>query len=409
MARLRGTGLGAGMAMGTAAVVRIHGGVPLMPEVPTRISLLMAQRRLTETPEVVVVAEDYRTALAIAGSLPWARVVGIAAERGDPDAAVPSVPAVTGLAGLMRAAADDVLILVDATRGVALVDPDPIYLAQYTAEHDRVAPKNRIYLDEAHLPAQTQDGRPISVVASTANTGVEAALASGPDALYHALPLSFDTDHIRRHLAELVSVAAGKPLIVPYNPSLPLTPLLEAASRADITLSISPLEGEFMPSPQAISVLLQEIDLAQAECAERDVLFGTPRIAAEESAPLPADWPPDEALAGKLEGAAAAGATRLICSGATHGDALRRLSSMTAAASVNLLPVTFAIEYATPAPGNADMAVADLAATLRRLIGAGVIGFLVSPGLVPMAKEAIRAVSLADCEEDLAKWLQAQA
>src|SRR4051794_20970685 len=131
MARLRGTGLGAGMAMGTAAVVRMSTGVPLMPQAPERITTLIGQRRLTETPEVILVAEDYRTALALSASLGWAKVVGIAAERSDSDAAVPSIPTVTGLSGLMRQAADDVLILVDATRGVVLVDPDPIYLAQY--------------------------------------------------------------------------------------------------------------------------------------------------------------------------------------------------------------------------------------------------------------------------------------
>src|SRR4051794_32188262 len=128
MARLRGTGLGAGMAMGTAAVVRMRGSVPLMPEAPPRITALIAQRRLTETPEVIVVGDDYRNAVAIAASLPWAKVVGIAAERDDPDAAVPSIPAVTGMPGLLKATAEDVLVLVDATRGVVLIDPDPIYL-----------------------------------------------------------------------------------------------------------------------------------------------------------------------------------------------------------------------------------------------------------------------------------------
>lgn len=404
MARLRGTGLGAGMAMGTAAVVRMRTGVPLMPEAPPRITAMVAQRRLTETPEVVVVAEDLRTALVLSASLPWATVVGIAVERDDPDAAIPSVPTVVGLPGLMRAAVDDVLILVDATRGVALIDPDPIYLAQYTAEHDRVAPKNRIYLDEAHLPAQTLDGRTLSVVAATDGVGVAAALASGPDALYHVLPLSFDPDDVRRHLAEVVAIAAGKPLIVPFNPSLPLTPLLEAASYADITLALSPSGTEFMPGGGTIAGLLREIELAQAECAERDVLFGTPRIAADISAASPDAWPPEEAVAALLEGAAAAGATRLIFCGSLEGDALHHLSALTAAASVNLMPVTFYLNPEAPSEGPEDTEK-TLSHHIRLLIGAGVSAFLVSAESTQACKAIVRTVSLSECEEELARNL----
>src|SRR4051794_612975 len=101
MARLRGTGLGAGMAMGTAAVVSMRGGMPIAPGIPQRLVAQIAQHRLTETPEVIVVAEDYRTALAMTAAISWAKVVGIASERADPDAAVPPFPAVTGITGLM--------------------------------------------------------------------------------------------------------------------------------------------------------------------------------------------------------------------------------------------------------------------------------------------------------------------
>lgn len=404
MPRLRGNGLGAGMAMGTAAVVRTNTGVPLMPQIPERLTTLIAQRRLTETPEVVVVAEDYRTALAISASLTWAKVVGIAAERGDPDAAVPPMPAVTGVSGLIKATDDDVLVLVDATRGVVLVDPDPIYLAQYTAEHDRVAPKNRIYLDEAHLPAQTQDGRTITVVAVTNGSGAERALASGPDALYHALPLSFDPDETRRHLAEVVSITAGKPLIIPYNASLPLAPLLEAASHADITLAVSPAEAEFIADPVAIAQLLREIELVQAELAERDVLSGTPRIAAEISAPSPDAWPSEDAVTTHLQGAAAAGATRLILYASLQGDALDHLAALTAAASVNLMPVIFYIDTTTTQVTDASENRGALDRNIHLMLGAGVTGFLVVADHVQAAKAAIRAASLTECAAMLSEW-----
>ena len=407
MARLRGTGLGAGMAMGTAAVVRTRSGVPLMPEAPPRIAALVAQRRLAEVPEVVVVAEDYRTARIIASTLSWAVVVAIAAERPDPEAAIPSIPVVTGLPGLMQAAVDDVLVLIDATRGIALIDPDPIYLAQYTAEHDRIAPKNRLYLDDAHLPAQTLDGRAISVVAITQTQGVEHALASGPDALYHALPLVFDPAELRRHLAEVAAIATGKPLIVPYNPAVPLTPLIEAVAYTDVTLAVAPPAGTVVASAQSIQQLGQELDLIQSECAEQDILCGMPRIAAEVGISLASEWPSDEEMGSLIEGVAAAGVTRLIFYGSTSdAHAVERLAQLAARASTNLIPLMIYISEATlplTAP-DADFA-RNLASGLQLLIGAGATGFLVAPEITQPAKDAIRSVSSAECRDELARWL----
>jgi len=403
MARLRGTGLGAGMALGTAAVVRMQNGVPLIPEAPPRIAALAAQRRLTETPEVVIVAQHYRVAQAIAPSIRWAKVVGIAVEFEDPDAAVPSVPAVMGLSGLVRAADDDVLVLVDATRGVVLVDPDPIYLAQYTAEHDRIAPKNRLYLDDAHLPAQTLDGHTLTVVAITADSGVETALASGPDALYHSLPLTFDPDELRRHLGGMVSVAAGKPLIVPYNPSLPLTPLVEAAASSDITIAVPPSSGEFIAEAQAINQLQEELDAAQNECVEKDILCGPPRIAAEVVVSQLSDWPDPETVTSSLEQAAGAFASRLIYFGpAGNREELEPLLHLSAKASANLMQVIVAVT-SDSLPEIASNT--DFASRLQLLIGAGITGFLVTSDLTQQTKEAIRSASVSECRESLSRWL----
>ena len=162
MARLRGTGLGAGMALGTTAVVRSRGGVALMPEVPARIADLIAARRLEETPEVILVADEYRTVRTVAESLPWAKVVGAVVAYAESDAPSPPFPVVANVPNLLETVADDVLTLVDATRGTVLIDPDPVALAQYQAEDANIAPKQRLFLEDVHLPAQTLDGRDIA-------------------------------------------------------------------------------------------------------------------------------------------------------------------------------------------------------------------------------------------------------
>src|SRR5579871_1311412 len=282
MARLRGSGLGVGMALGTAAVVTVRGGVPLLPEMPERIANLIATRRLSETPEVVLVARDYAMAYALASSLTWAKVVGIAAERAEPDAPFPPFPAVVSVPGLLAAATQDVLMLIDARNGVVLVDPDPISLSQYTAEHDHLAPKHRYYLDEAHLPAQTLDGRTLQIVASTEEEsgGVGSAIEAGADRLYAALPLDFDSEAQRKNLMRLVNAAASKPLILAYNSVLSLPALLETAAYTDLTMAIppSPENEDRGADAEGVARLVAEMAVAQAECQEQDIPCGLPRL-----------------------------------------------------------------------------------------------------------------------------------
>ncbi len=46
MPRIRGVGLGSGMAIGTAAVIRERNGIPISPSIPDRIAIQIATHRL---------------------------------------------------------------------------------------------------------------------------------------------------------------------------------------------------------------------------------------------------------------------------------------------------------------------------------------------------------------------------
>src|SRR5580658_8148902 len=129
MPRIRGIGLGSGMAIGTAAVIREKNGIPIPPSIPDRIAVQIATHRLAETPEVVLIARDFTTALALSSTITWARVAAIAAETTPPNAPVLPIPVVIGLPGLVDMVRDDVLVLVDAGSNFVFPDPDPIYLA----------------------------------------------------------------------------------------------------------------------------------------------------------------------------------------------------------------------------------------------------------------------------------------
>ncbi|HZT44328.1 MAG TPA: hypothetical protein VFA07_19335 [Chthonomonadaceae bacterium] len=410
MARLRGRGLGAGVALGTAAIVRIKGGIPMLPEVPPRIAERIAARRPMETPEVILVADDYRTALALFGSLPWGKVVGIVAGSADPDAPVPGVPAVVNVSYLLDAIEDDVLMLVDATQGVVLADPSGMAIAQYQAEHSSIAPRRRLYLDDAHLPARTIDGRDIQVLARVEMAeDIVQALDAGADALCVSLgtPLLPDTEETaqRRSLLSLLSLTTGKPVLLADDYALPPLALLEAAAQADIVLAEPPrddLEG------LGLEELASELWEAQGQCFEQDIACGMPRLAARLTS-LAACGPPGRETE-RMESLAAHGATRLLLdleAEILDASLLARIEALVAAASAHLLPVTAAVALLGFGVSEEDDPEGNIEAALGLIVGTGIAGIVVPPPLVEATKERIRGLHFFECREALLQFLVA--
>jgi hypothetical protein len=407
MARLRGTGLGAGMALGTAAVVRTRSGIPMTPEVPPRIAELRAARRLTETPEVILVAEEYRTALALADALTWATVVGIAAARAEPDAPVRSLPAVVNIPSLMEAVEDDMLLLVDAERGLVLADPDGMMIAQYQAEREHIAPKRRIFLDDVHLPAKTIDGHTVQIAAWVeTEADVADALAEGADALCAVsgsplLPKNRDDASLRRDLFHLVDLTMGKSLLLLDSLILPTKAVLEAANRADITL-VASLETVFEGRElvEAVQSLAETLKEAEAEILANDVAYSLPRLAADATnAYRPHTSEQDTVW---IEALAAQGVTRLLLS-LPYEDVERvlpGLGTVVSAAGANLLPV---IVRLTGGFAFTEETLDDerRQAALRLFVGLGAAGIIVAPGRIQRTKAILRELNYSECRETL--------
>jgi hypothetical protein len=427
MARLRGKGLGTGLALGTAAVVPVRDGFPMAPEIPTRIGALMAARRLSETPEIVLVAENYRDALALVHVVNWAKVIGIVAGFADQDAPVPPIPAVVNVPYLLEEITDDMLLLVDADRGTILSDPDPVAVAQYQATFLNLAPRRRYYLGGAHIPAQTLDGRTVQTVRQTDVQGVSEALEEGPDAVYMEPPSAFDDAIQRGTLAEiltdaesvlvwtprsddavqrdtlevLLEEAAGKSLFLEYNSASPLQPFAEAAGRAELTLVVGPDCVERPEDfPGIIAQIVKDLQRCEAACIEDDILCGQPHIAvslAYTDSRLPQETAELEALIESLE---ALGATRIVFYGLTlEKERLAQFERLVAIATTHLMPVYFQMRELT-------VPDAELEKTIRLLVGAGVTGlFMAAPGMVTTVKESVRSLRYSECREELFEYL----
>jgi phosphotransferase system enzyme I (PtsI) len=397
------------MAMGTAAVVRVRSGIPMLPDVPARIAQLVATHRLTERPEVILVAEDYRTGLMLAGALTWAKVVGIATEIAEPGAPVTSVPAVVGVQDLLSVIEDEMLLLVDAERGVVLADPDPMAIAQYQAEHDHIAPRHRIYLEGVHLAAQTLDGRTLQVVARvTSEEELTEALDDGADALYvpfnaPLLPVKTEPGGQRRHLLDLTQSSAGKPLLLADDYALPSRALVEAAAHAEITLAVPPREEL---AGLGLAELATELQAAETECFEEEIAGSLPRLAANMVA-LPEEETPEQ-IAARLEKLSACGAARLLLSleGVSLDEAiLPQLETLIATAQANLLPVTaMAYRHSFNPFGTGDLEN-TLETAISFLVGMDVVGVIVGPGQVTEAKTIIRNLSASERREALLDYL----
>jgi len=400
------------MALGTAVVVQMRDGLPTLPDPPERIlRAATGVRRTSERPEVILVAEDYRTALALSGAVPWAKVAGIAASGGGVGASVPPFPVVVHAKGLMDIVQNDLLLLVDADSGVVFVDPNPVALAQYSAQHAHIAPKHRLYLDEEHQPALTIDGLQIQVVARMQEwKDIETALQQGVDALHlplgsTLLPANLDEADLSRDLNRLIDLSAGKPLFISDRFTLPLPTVLIAAAKADLTVAIPPqphLDG------LGFAELLEEMRNAETECYEEDKVCALPRFAADLGGV--SEWGEEaESMQALVEWLAAQGATRLLVNleqEPLSEGTLLALEPLLAAAQINLLP-TFvsAYPFGFNAFGQNDLPN-TLDTAIGLLIGAGASGILVPPDQVEAAKRIVRAQNGAECRDLLRQVLQ---
>ena len=302
MASLSGRSLGTGAALGIAAVVRVRNGLPIPPAIPPRVAAQLARRREDETPDVVLVADDYGTAASFAASLKWGNVVGIVAGFAPPDVAAPLLPIVVDLPGLLDVVQDDMLVIVDGERGVVIADPDAVVIGQYQAQHNHLAPKRRLYLDEGHLRAHTLDGRRVPVVARVSTTEeVTQALANGADGLcvpYDCALLPADSDADdgaqeeaqRAALFALIEQTSGKPLYFSDEYTLCASVILEAATKADVAIGCpvrEHLEG------LGVGELGQELNEARADCLANDTPCDMPQLVVEMPGgyPVPLDDP----------------------------------------------------------------------------------------------------------------------
>lgn len=278
MQRISGRPLSGGTALGTTAVLTWSGGVAQLPARVLEEMALAAKRGAQDPIDIVLVAEDFERTASL--TLPAVRVVGVIAECGNAGNASVPYPVLVDVNSAVERIADNVLVLLDADRGIALVDPDGTAVAAYQAEQDRISPRRRFFIDYAHEPARTADGRLIRVggVAMT-EEGVAAAVSAGADAIWLYLGASSlldEQDDVQRDaLVSLVRAASGKPVTVVADlERISIPALLQASLAADLTLAIPAVYEEAGLDDARAYLKETGRELTDAEVEWRPVHFG---------------------------------------------------------------------------------------------------------------------------------------
>jgi len=90
------------------------------------------------------------------------------------------IPAIVGIAHILKIARDGELVIVDALKGSIYIDPDQEELKTYTKLRDDYAAWKLTVQKGSHLPAETTDGTRISIQANIKNADeVNLVLSSG--------------------------------------------------------------------------------------------------------------------------------------------------------------------------------------------------------------------------------------
>lgn len=140
------------------------------------------------TSEATVIAHDLTPSQT--ASLDREKVLALATDAGGSTshtailAHALGIPAIVGLEDITGEVSSGDTVIIDGNRGVVIVDPNAAKLLEYRQEQRRMAKLESALDQVAHLPGQTKDGTPISMMANIEfPSEIEAALAKGAEGI----------------------------------------------------------------------------------------------------------------------------------------------------------------------------------------------------------------------------------
>jgi hypothetical protein len=398
MARLRGKSIGSGLVLGTVAIIEELNGIPVAPQPPARVIKEQILRRgAAEKPDIILAGRDARTAVTLAPLITWGRVVAVVSETTAFSAGMPGVPCVGDIEGLLDSLREDMLLLVDASGGFLFPDPDPVFLAHYTATAANLSPKKRIYLDDGHEPVRTQDGVLIQVMAlADGPEEAETAAACGADGLL----LGADAGAASEALVRAASAsAAGKELLALHRSQERADYLLEYGLSHLITVlfciddagSMARAEASYRAMQERVSILID---------ADEPASMPSTAVAIRVEMAEQEGRPPEEIISEVLDWCEKMQASRLVLGieAESFGEGLLGLMDPWIVAATNrAMPIYAVCRSVSLNPFGFGTLENSLTCAARLLIGAGIAGIAVYPQDVQALKSVVREENMEEC------------
>lgn len=283
MLRLSGQPVSRGIAVGTAMVLRAS-------DLRATLDLFTAyESRHRERLGFVAVCRD----IALGEAL-WRAGAGVSAIVAEspalPEGGAIGVPVLVGVAQLLLNVRDGDIVIVDANRGLLVVDPDMHLMTQY--QRQEMHPSGRRYvLGLTHETARTLDDHPVRAIATSKDwqTAVQ-SLEEGADGAFLDAYASEQCLQNPSALHALLQGASGKSLLM----ELPVLPD-EAIWRAIAESTLQSVITFVLPSlhEEQIRTFLDSLQQAQAHLEEERgaQLFQDALLGGWVSPALPPDVP----------------------------------------------------------------------------------------------------------------------
>jgi len=212
MITLEGIAKQPGFAIAVAAVVDAKNGIngvsPALLQ--SGISALKKGLAPIDYPEAIIVCDNL--AMGAVTKIPGISTIGLAAESSTDTTAIPiDVPCVIGVYDLIQSVSEGDIVVVDGSKGVVHIAPDPLTLTHYQQAEELRHIRERVFVSSEHIPARMQTGETVFVHAHIRDeAGLHSALENGADGLI--VDLRGNYSETSAFCQEILRDAAGKPV-----------------------------------------------------------------------------------------------------------------------------------------------------------------------------------------------------
>lgn len=219
MITIKGRPIHPGIAIAVAAVVDFSNGPSSLPySILERAMKAVKRQSIPEDqPEVVLVSEQLFFAASL--NIPGLQKAAVVCESPDEVQGMPmNVPCIIDAQGAVGKITSETIVIVDANRGMVLIDPDVHTFISYQQELEEIKTRKRprVFLESTHIPAKTQSGQSITVAARVRNLAeLKTAVDQGADSVTAEFDLA--DPNAEDIVNSLMGTVGGKPVTFIVN------------------------------------------------------------------------------------------------------------------------------------------------------------------------------------------------